>query len=98
MDTKTPKFAPTSVVFDPLPEKETVYIAIKGSLHATDCSVFGLEEENVKKLAKKYEVVINGFSIGENVLHAINSLSRLGYRIVSTTGESEITWTMQKEH
>ncbi|CAG9784424.1 unnamed protein product [Diatraea saccharalis] len=97
METKSPKSPEGVAVFDRFTKKGIIYIAIKGSLHATDCSVFGLQEEVVKNLAKKYEPVINGFSISANVLNAINSLSQLGYKIVSSTGESEITWTMQKD-
>lgn len=99
MDTKSGnKFPAGTVAFEPLSKRGIAYIAIKGSLHATDCSVFGLDEEYVKGLGKKYSPVINGFTICANVLQGINSLSRLGYRIVSTTGESEITWTMQKDY
>lgn len=99
MDTKgSPKFPANTSTTIPLMKKEGVaYIAIKGSLHATDCSVFGLDEEEVKGLSKKYEVGLNGFSIKDNVVHILNSFSKLGYRVVSSTGESEITWTMQKE-
>ncbi|XP_063838741.1 uncharacterized protein LOC135087846 [Ostrinia nubilalis] len=98
MDTKgSPKILASSLS-NPLLKKEgVVYIAIKGSLHATDCSVFGAQEEEVRVLAKKYDVGLNGFSIRDNVVEVINLFSKLGYRIISSTGESEITWTMQKE-
>lgn len=85
-----------------IPAEDTVvYIAIKGSLHAQDCSVFGLGEEEIKAMSKKYPVsgvdVVNGVTIKTNVLNAINSLSQLGYKINSSTGETEITWTLQRE-
>ncbi|XP_059060458.1 uncharacterized protein LOC131853555 [Achroia grisella] len=83
-----------------LEENSVVYIAIKGSLHAHDCSAFGLGLEEIKALTKKYPgsgVVVNGVAIKTNVLDALNSLSQLGYRIISSTGETEITWTMQRE-
>lgn len=97
MDTKgSPKFPVSTLAATPLKE-ENMYVAIKGSLHARDCSVFGLNEEEIKELAYKYDPAINGFSIRENVLQVINSFAKLGYRIVSSTGESEITWTMQKQ-
>lgn len=99
MDTKgSPKIPVSTVATPPLMKKEGVaYIAIKGSLHATDCSIFGLDEEEIKGLTKKYEVGLNGFTIKDNAVHIINSISKFGYRIISSTGESEITWTMQKE-
>lgn len=81
-------------------ENGVVYIAIKGSLHANDCSVFGLGQEEIKALTKKYPgsgVVVNGIAIKTNVLDALNSLSQLGYKIISSIGETEITWTMQRE-
>ncbi|XP_028043184.1 uncharacterized protein LOC114252759 [Bombyx mandarina] len=84
----------------PITEDGVVYIAIKGSLHANDSSVFGLGEEEIKALTKKYPgsgVVVNGVSIKANVLDAINSLAQLGYKVVTTTGDTEITWTMQRE-
>jgi hypothetical protein len=42
------------------------YIAVKGSLHASDCSVFGLIPAEVQALSKRYPSlieVINGLSI-----------------------------------
>ncbi|XP_026324021.1 ankyrin repeat domain-containing protein 39-like isoform X3 [Hyposmocoma kahamanoa] len=50
-------------------------------------------------MSKKYPIsgvdVVNGVTIKTNVLNAINSLSQLGYKITSSTGETEITWTLQ---
>ncbi|XP_023943016.1 uncharacterized protein LOC112049388 [Bicyclus anynana] len=78
-----------------------VYVAIKGSLHAQDCSAFGLGQEEIKALVQKFagsgSNVVNGITIKTNVLHAINALGQLGYKVVSSTGEAEITWTLQRE-
>ncbi|XP_063529940.1 uncharacterized protein LOC134741099 [Cydia strobilella] len=101
MDTKgSQNPSPANLNTIPLTEEAVVYIAIKGSLHASDCSVFGLGDEEIRALTKKYPgsgVVVNGVAIKTNVLHAVNSLSQLGYKIISSTGENEITWTLQRE-
>lgn len=104
MDTKgSQNPSATNLAIVPIVEDGIVYIAIKGSLHANDCSVFGLGQEEIKALSKKYPGttndggVVNGVTIKTNVLGAINSLSQLGYKIISSTGETEITWTLQRE-
>lgn len=103
MDTKGSQ-NPSTVNLSQIPLSEAdehlVYVAIKGSLHASDCSVFGLGEEEIRAMTKKYPgsgMVVNGITMKTNVLHAINSLAQLGYKIVSSTGENEITWTLQRE-
>ncbi|KAK7870507.1 hypothetical protein R5R35_002913 [Gryllus longicercus] len=78
------------------------YIAVKGSLHATDCQVFGLNEDERDALSKRYsnssaEVIMNGVIIKGAAMDVINSLSELGYHVVCSTGEAEIVWTMQRE-
>lgn len=84
-----------------LQQDDCIYIAIKGSLHANDCSVFGLGQEEIKAIVKKFpgsgSNVVNGLTIKSNVLQAINALSQLGYKVVSTTGEAEITWTLKRD-
>lgn len=103
MDTKGSSKNPSSVNLanEPIVEDGVVYIAVKGSLHANDCSVFGLGQEEIKALTKKYPgsgvTVVNGVTMKTNVLDAINSLSLLGYKVISSTGENEITWTLQRE-
>lgn len=84
----------------PLPEENVAYIAVRGSLHANDCSAFGLGEEEVRALTTKFPgsgAVVNGVVIKVNVISTLNALSQLGYRIISSTGETEITWTLQRE-
>ncbi|CAK1603144.1 unnamed protein product [Parnassius mnemosyne] len=82
-------------------EDGVVYIAVKGSLYANDSFVFGLGQEEVKALTAKFPGlgvdVVNGVSIKTNVLQTLNSLGQLGYKIISSTGETEITWTLQRE-
>ncbi|XP_041976248.1 uncharacterized protein LOC121731017 [Aricia agestis] len=81
-------------------EDDVVYIAIKGSLHANDCSVFGLSEDEIVALTKKFSgpgtAVINGVQIKTTAIKAINALSQLGYRVVSSSGEGETTWTLKR--
>lgn len=77
------------------------YVAVKASLHASDSAVFGLNEEEIKALAKKFsnyrQNVINGILLKAAPLEVVNALGQLGYRVVATTGEAEIVWTMQRE-
>lgn len=101
MDTKGSQIlSPINLVQEVLTEEDgVVYIAIKGSLHANDCSVFGLGEDEIRALSKKFPgsgVVVNGVAIKSNVLQALNALGQLGYKIISSTGEAEITWTLQR--
>lgn len=75
------------------------YIAVKGSLHAYECAIFGLKPEEVRALESKFTrtIIVNGDAFKTNVIIVLNALVQLGYRIISSTGESEITWTMQRE-
>lgn len=77
------------------------YVAVKASLHATDSAVFGLNEEEIKALTKKFsdysKEVINGVLLKAAPMDVVNALGQLGYRVVATTGEAEIVWTMQRE-
>lgn len=86
-----------------LPEESTyAYVAVKGFLQSTDCDVYGLNEEEILALAKRYEVPKNNMKVtGVNLkggcISVINSLAELGYRVITSTGENEITWTLQRE-
>lgn len=103
MDVKNTQNNSTSSIIGDKPEAESesvlYYIAVKGSLHAFNCAVFGLKEEEVKALESKYprSIIVNGVAFKTNVLNAVNSLVQLGYKVLSSTGETEITWTMQRE-
>lgn len=80
---------------------DVFYVAVKGSLHSSDSSVFGLNNEEVAALAKRYrdvkKEVINGVLIKANPLQVINSLSELGYRVACSSGEAEVVWTLRRE-
>lgn len=77
------------------------YVAVKGSLHATDSSVFGLSLEESTALAKRFANtsigIVNGVSIKGPPMAVINSLSQLGYKVICSTGETEVIWTMARE-
>ncbi|XP_068620852.1 uncharacterized protein [Battus philenor] len=101
MDTKGSQ-NPSATNLSNIPSEEgVVYIAVKGSLYANDSSVFGLGQEEIKALTAKFPGsgvgVVNGVTIKANVLSTLNSLSQLGYKIISSTGETEITWTLQRD-
>lgn len=80
---------------------EQFYIAVKGSLYASDSSVFGLTPEEVTALTKRYpdsnKIVVNGVLIKASPLRIINSLGELGYRVVCSSGEAEIVWTLRRD-
>lgn len=77
------------------------YVAVKASLHAADSSVFGLNDEELNALVKRFhnyrKDIINGILLKATPIEIINALAELGYRVVGTTGETEIVWTMQRD-
>lgn len=78
------------------------YVAVKASVHASDSAVFGLNDDEINALCKKYnnsvrKDVINGILLKAAPIEVVNSLGQLGYKVVTTTGEAEIVWTMQRE-
>lgn len=83
------------------PEGTFTYVAVKGSLHASESAVFGLDEEELKALSKRFPSstteCVNGVRIIAPPMNIINSLSLLGYKVVCSTGEIEVVWTLQRE-
>lgn len=77
------------------------YVAVKASLHSSDSAVFGLSDEELKALITKFhnyrKDIINGVLLKATPIETVNALGELGYKVVCTTGEAEITWTMQRE-
>lgn len=76
------------------------YVAVKASLHGDITSVFGLNQTEVSALSKRFQCkteVINGISLKAPPIVIVNALSQLGYKVVTSTGEAEIVWTMQRE-
>lgn len=97
---------PSRQVVVPLPviqqhDEIYYYIFIKGSLYSPDSAVFGLEPQEIQALANKFQSsckqVENGIMFKKSVCDVINALAQLGYRMISTCGETETLFTMQRE-
>lgn len=76
-------------------------MAVKASIHASDSAVFGLNSDEIKALVKRFsdyrKEIINGVLLKACPLDVVNALGQLGYRVVATTGEAEVIWTMQRD-
>lgn len=77
------------------------YIFVKGSLYSPDAAVFGLEQNEIQAIAKKFnspcKEIENGIMFKKSVVEVINALAQLGYRVISTCGEAESMFTLQRE-
>lgn len=78
------------------------YVAVKASIHATDSAVFGLNDDEINALSAKYNAsvrkdIVNGILLKAAPITVVNALGQLGYKVVCTTGEAEVIWTMQRE-
>lgn len=77
------------------------YVAVKGSLTSGDCDVFGLDQEEITALTKRFPnsnaQIGNGVVIKGPPMTVINTLCQLGYKVVSSSGEAEVVWTLQRE-
>lgn len=76
------------------------YVAVTASLYSSDCSVFGLVGEECTAMSAKFPStrdVINGIVLKGSPIQVINSLSMLGYKVITCSGESELTWTLGRE-
>lgn len=101
----TPVSCNTNVVTIPVPivspEEIYTYVSIKGSLHDRTSTCFGLNNDEVVALSKRFEngttQIVNGIMINTPPMKLINTLSQLGYKVICSTGETEIVWTMQRE-
>lgn len=102
MDTP-PNPSSTSIVTVPVVQQDGIYayIAVRGILSDNDCCVFGLSLEEQMALQKRFTYssieICHGAVIKSNVMQVMNSLSKLGYKVVSSCGEKETVWTMQRE-
>lgn len=86
------------------PDSTYIYAVVRGSLHAKDCSVFGLTVDENSALLERYQgncdqrmLLSNGIHIEAHVVKIINGLAELGYRVVASCGENETSWTLQRE-
>lgn len=77
-----------------------VYIAVNASLHANDCTVFGLSPSETRALTSKFSTsgseIMNGVLLKGHAIAVINALSEIGYKVISTSGETLMTWTLQR--
>ncbi|XP_076396152.1 uncharacterized protein LOC100877259 isoform X5 [Megachile rotundata] len=77
------------------------YVGVKASPFANDCVVFGLNSDEISALSKRFpnsgSDVVNGVMIKGPPFAIINALAELGYRVICSTGEAEILWTLQRE-
>lgn len=77
------------------------YVAVKASIYAEDSAVFGLNEVEKNALVKRFQnyqkPITNGVLIKGPPIDIVNALGELGYRVVASTGEAEILWTMQRD-
>lgn len=98
--------APPSVVAIPVPvvpplESTYYYVFVRGSVYSDFASLFGLTQDEQQALSTRYNnkisFVDNGIMIKAPPVDLINSLAQLGYKVVCSTGEAEITWTLQRE-
>ncbi|XP_063702438.1 uncharacterized protein LOC134832373 [Culicoides brevitarsis] len=98
--------AAPNVVAIPVPvvpplESTYYYVFVRGSIYSDFGSLFGLTQDEITALSTRYNnkvsCVDNGIMIKAPPVDLINSLAQLGYKVVCATGESEITWTLQRE-
>lgn len=78
-----------------------MYVFVKGSLYANFTSLFGLSNDETQALSKRYgnasTSIDNGLMIKAAPTELINALAQLSYKVICSTGEAEITWTLQRE-
>lgn len=98
--------APSTKVVVPLPiiqqhDEIYYYVFVKGSLYSPDSAVFGLEATEIQAIAKKFSClakeVENGVMFKKPVSDVINALAQLGYKVISTCGDAETLFTLQRE-
>lgn len=95
----------STVVTIPVPilptEGTFVYVAVKGSLHDNTCTVFGLNQEEVQAINRRFDNsvkgVVNGVMVTTSPITMLNALGQLSYKVISSCGEAEISWTLQRE-
>lgn len=100
VSTSAPVVAIPVPVIQPV-EGTYVYTFVKGSLYASFSSLFGLSDDEAQALSKRYgnaaTAIDNGLMIKASPAEVINALAQLNYKVVCSTGEAEITWTLQRE-
>jgi hypothetical protein len=96
----------TTKVVVPLPviqqhDEIYYYVFVKGSLYSPEAAVFGLDVQEIQAIAKRFnspcKEIENGIMFKKPVCETINALAQLGYRVVSTCGDAELTLILQRE-
>lgn len=76
------------------------YVVVKASPYTPDSAVFGLNDEETSALVQKFHNslggVVNGIMLKANHVQVLNALGLLGYRVVASSGEEEIVWTLER--
>lgn len=104
----TPQTAPeaTRSVMVPMPviqQQDDIfyYVFVRGSLYSSESAVFGLENLEILALTTKFgsppKEIENGIMYKKPVNAVINSLAQLGYRVISSCGETEHLFTLGRE-
>ena len=77
------------------------YVGVNASPFSSDCTVFGLNSEEILALSKRFPnsgaVASNGVIIKGPPFSVINALAELGYRVICSAGKTDTLWTLQRE-
>jgi hypothetical protein len=77
------------------------YVFVRGSLYANYSAVFGASEAENEALKKRFHFtpagIENGIELKTPPSKVINALAQLGYRVVCSTGETEVVWSLERE-
>ncbi|XP_037075201.1 uncharacterized protein LOC119096414 isoform X2 [Pollicipes pollicipes] len=79
------------------------YIAVKGSLFATETYIFGINDSHFQEEALKLGVTdltvspcVNGVILNRDPMYVVNLVSRFGYEVIAASGGQECMWTMRR--
>lgn len=99
VDTNRPVVVPLPVLQQP--DDIYYYVFVRGSLYSSESAVFGLEITEISALSTKFgsnpKEIENGVMFKKPVNTVINSLAQLGYRVISSCGETEHLFTLGRE-
>jgi len=79
------------------------YIAIKGSLFATETYIFGINEAHFQAEAQRLGVAdltvqpcVNGVILNREPMYVVNLVARFGYDVIAASGGQECMWTLRR--
>ncbi|CAL7951423.1 unnamed protein product [Xylocopa violacea] len=77
------------------------YVGVKASPYSSTSVVFGLNSDEAWALFKRFPdhgpSVKNGFTINGPPFSIINALAETGYRVICSSGDTDVLWTLQRE-